>query len=131
MLGYVLPTEGAVLVHGRALDYSYETLTSWRKEVSMVSQDSPMFKRSIRENITYGMEGVTEAMITQALKDACIYDWVSGLENGLETILQFREKQLSGGQRQRIQLCRAFLSNSDIVFMVSLKGIELHLPCPV
>lgn len=79
-----------------------------------------MFRRSIRENIIYGHPEVTEAKLEQVLHDARLHAWTNTLPNGVDTVLDEREKQLSGGQRQRLQLARAFLSSKRIVLLVSV-----------
>lgn len=120
ILGFLPPSSGRVYVNGETLIQDHEALIYWRKQVSVVSQDSLMFKRSIRENITYGNDHVSDEELQDAAKRACLTDWLSTLPNGLDTVLVERERQLSGGQRQRIQICRAFLSSKQIVFMVRM-----------
>jgi ABC-type multidrug transport system fused ATPase/permease subunit len=113
----VAPDRGNIFVDGHLLSES-DQLRHWRRRFTMVTQDSPMFKRTLRENLTYGMQNVTDETLAKALSLSCMSEWVSELKDGLETVLEGRESQLSGGQRQRIQLCRAFLSQKAIFFMV-------------
>lgn len=117
MLGFVKPIHGRMFVDGKRLVYEHEDLIDWRKQVTVVSQDSPMFRRTIYDNITYGLPDVTEEEVEEAVKKACLTDWLNTLKDGIHTLLDGREKQLSGGQRQRIQICRALLSEKNIVFM--------------
>lgn len=126
MLGFVQPVSGKIFVGGKRLRYDKERLAAWRKQVTLVSQDSLMFKRTLRENICYGVKNVIEADLQEAIRLACLEEWIASLPEGLETVLQGREKQLSGGQRQRVQLCRAFLQNKQLVFLVSFAVSFLH-----
>ena len=118
MLGFVKPLHGRMFVSGENLVYEHEKLINWRKRVTVVSQDSPMFRRTIYDNITYGLSDVTEEDVEEAVQKACLADWLGTLKDGIHTLLDGREKQLSGGQRQRIQICRAFLSTKAIVMLV-------------
>lgn len=120
ILGFLPPSKGRVNINGQKLGYNHHELIYWRKQVSVVSQDSLMFKRSIRENITYGIELVSEEELQEAIERACLADWLSTLPDGLDTVLVERERQLSGGQRQRIQICKSLLSGKKIIFMVCL-----------
>lgn len=119
MLGLLQPCAGSMYVHGQALSFNHDALVGWRKHVTIVSQDSPMFRRSIRENITYGLGSVLDSDLQAALTKACLTDWLTALPEGIDTVLEDREMQLSGGQRQRVQICRALLNKNAVVFMVS------------
>ena len=119
MLGFVRPAAGSVICNQQLLRNDNDALAAWRRQVSLVSQDSLVFKRSIRENLCYGAPGATEEELQAAMEKTCLKDWIESLENGIDTVLQGREKQLSGGQRQRLQLCRLFLQDKPIFFMVS------------
>lgn len=118
LLGFVVPTSGQVYINGEALFARHNLLSSWRNHIALVHQDSLMFKRSIRENICYGITDITEDALQAAITFACLDEWLNTLKDGLETRLVDREKQLSGGQRQRIQLARAVLSGRDVILMV-------------
>lgn len=124
MLGFVKPLHGRMFVRGDKLVYEHDKLIDWRKEVTVVSQDSPMFRRTIYDNITYGMSDVSEDEVEEAVEKACLTEWLGTLKDGIDTLLDGREKQLSGGQRQRIQICRALLSSKKIVFMVRPRFID-------
>lgn len=107
-------------MNGSILTHTHDALLEWRKHITIVSQDSPMFRRTIRENITYGLGDVMESELEEALEKTCLSDWLKTMPEGLDTVLTDREHQLSGGQRQRVQICRALLNWNKIVFMVSV-----------
>lgn len=119
LLGFIRPSAGKIFVEGTEMRYDQASLIQWRKRIALVSQDSPMFKRSIRENLTYGSDDTPQEAFEKAIEEACLGEWLDSLEDGANTVLELREKQLSGGQRQRIQLCRCFLGSQEILLLVS------------
>lgn len=107
--------EGKITFDGKNIqDYSVNSI---RKNISYVAQESEMFHRTIRENISYGIDGVTDKEIISAAKKAHAYEFISSLEKGLDTMVGERGIKLSGGQRQRIVLTRAFLKNAPILIL--------------
>lgn len=95
-------------------DFSQKSL---RKQIAMVFQDNFLFSGTIRENILLGNPEVNEAVIWDALKNACLADFVKGLPQGLDTDIGERGTLLSGGQKQRLAIARAFVKNAPIVIL--------------
>jgi len=93
------------------------TQISLRKQIAMVFQDNFLFSGTIRENILLGNENIDEQGIWAALKNACLYDFVKSLKDGLETQIGERGILLSGGQKQRLAIARAFVKNAPIVIL--------------
>lgn len=93
------------------------TQSSLRKQIAMVFQDNFLFSGTIRENILLGNADVDEEGIWTALKNACLYDFVKSLKDGLETQIGERGILLSGGQKQRLAIARAFVKNAPIVIL--------------
>lgn len=108
-------TSGAILIDG--IDIRDIDLDSLRSKIAVVFQDNFLFAGTIRENIVLGSEHATEAQIQQALKNACLDEFIGTLEHGLETEIGERGILLSGGQRQRVGIARAFLKNAPIVIL--------------
>lgn len=103
------------MVKGEVLQPGTESTSNWYKNLSVVTQDSPMFKRSIKENLTYGYESAQQETLQDAIKKSHLETWLSTLEDGLETVLEIREKQLSGGQRQRVQVsCYLYVIQREV-----------------
>lgn len=90
---------------------------SLRKKIAMVFQDNFLFSGTIRDNILLGNPGVIDDVIWTALKNACLEDFVKGLENGLDTEIGERGILLSGGQKQRLAIARAFVKNAPVVIL--------------
>ena len=95
-------------------DYKIESL---RQNISIVLQDNFLFAGTIKENILMGKPDATEEELNLAIKNACLEEFISTLENGLETYIGERGVLLSGGQKQRIAIARAFIKNAPIVIL--------------
>ncbi len=106
---------GAVLIDD--VDIRNYTLNSLRDNIAIVFQDNFLFTGTIRENILLGKENATEDELKRAVKDACLEEFISSLDKGLDTEIGERGVLLSGGQKQRIAIARAFLKNAQIVIL--------------
>ena len=108
-------TEGAILIDG--IDVRDLTIESLRSHIGVVTQDSHMFHDSILANLKYANESATAEEIESACKSAQIWDLISSLPNGLETIVGERGHRLSGGEKQRLAIARLLLKKPSIVIM--------------
>ena len=108
-------TSGQILIDGT--DIRDFTVHSLRDKISVVFQDNFLFAGTIRENILLGNEGASAEEIENAVKCACLDEFVATLDKGLDTEIGERGILLSGGQKQRIAIARAFLKNAPIVIL--------------
>ena len=106
---------GSVLFDG--VDVKDLDTDSLRENIAVVFQDNFLFSGTIRDNIMLGKEDATEDEVKQAIKSACLDEFINSLENGLDTIIGERGALLSGGQKQRIAIARAFLKNAQVVIL--------------
>jgi ATP-binding cassette subfamily B protein len=109
------PTMGKVMIDGR--DIREYTLESLRPQISVVLQDSLLFAATIRENIAYGIAGVSDAEIEAAACLANADDFIQALPQGYNTLVGERGATLSGGQRQRIAIARAAIRQAPILIL--------------
>ena len=92
-------------------------IESLRDNISFVFQDNFLFSGSIRENILMGKPNATEAETNTVIKMAHLDEFLSTLENGIDTYVGERGASLSGGQRQRVAIARAMIKDAPIVIL--------------
>ena len=109
------PKEGEISIDGQNI--SAVTLSSLRKNISMVSQDIILFDDTVRANIAYASMSATDEQIKKACDFAAASDFIEELPNAYETIIGENGIRLSGGQKQRVSIARAFLKNSPIILL--------------
>jgi ABC-type multidrug transport system fused ATPase/permease subunit len=107
------PVQGVITIDGRDLRTLRQD--SYRKLFGVVSQEALLFNATIRDNITYGREGITEAEVVRAARVANAHDFVMEFPQGYDTVVGDRGIRLSGGQRQRVAIARAVAGNPPIL----------------
>lgn len=109
------PNSGSVRIAG--LDLRDVTLASLRDTVGMVTQDAHLYHETLRTNLLYARPEATEQEVIEACKAAQIWDLISSLSNGLDTVVGDRGYRLSGGEKQRIAIARLLLKAPSVVVL--------------
>jgi ATP-binding cassette subfamily B multidrug efflux pump len=116
---YYIPA-GRILIDGQ--DIARVTQDSLREQVGMVTQDTSLLHRSVRENIVYGRPDATDAQMVRAAERAEAHDFILSLvdpkgRHGYDAHVGERGVKLSGGQRQRVAIARVMLKDAPILVL--------------
>ncbi len=109
------PQSGAVLIDG--LDARTLTLSSLRRDIGIVSQETYLFHDTIANNLRYAKIDATQDELVAASRAANIHDFILSLPEGYETVVGERGHKLSGGERQRLAIARVLLKNPKILIL--------------
>lgn len=115
IIGFLKPTSGEMKIDGKPIEAL--NLSDYRHFISVVPQNSILFTGSIRDNITYGLTGITEKQLDEVVKMANIDEFADELPNGLDTMIGEGGGKLSGGQKQRISIARALIRDPKILIL--------------
>ena len=107
------PNSGSILINN--INIKDLKLNTLRDSISYVGQDTILFNDTVRNNIAYGKDNISDINIIEALEKSYAIDFVNDMPNGINTMIGENGVLLSGGQRQRLAIARAFLKNSNIL----------------
>ncbi len=106
---------GAILIDGH--DVRDLTISSLRKQIGKVTQETVLFNDTVRNNIAYGQPDVPMERIEAAAKAARAHEFITRLPEGYDTEIGERGARLSGGERQRLAIARALLKDAPILVL--------------
>ena len=109
------PSSGDILINDQEI--SKVDISSLRKNIALVSQDTIIYNQSFMDNIRIGRLEATESEIIKAAKSADIHDFINASPLGYNNVLEENGNNLSGGQKQRISIARAILKDAPILLL--------------
>ena len=110
-----IPNEGTIRVDG--VDLSTVRLSSYRRLLGVVLQETFLFDGTIRENVAFGRPDATEQQILEACRIARVDEFAERFEKKYDTVVGERGVKLSGGQKQRVSIARAILADPRILIL--------------
>tara|TARA_B100000575_G_C23109690_1_gene640864 strand:+ start:204 stop:1946 length:1743 start_codon:yes stop_codon:yes gene_type:complete len=110
-----LPNDGSIEIDNQ--DISKINLSSLRKEISIVDQNTTLFDDTVINNIKYAKPEATDEEVKEASKLAMCSEFIDNLESGYNTLIGENGVKLSGGEKQRLSIARAFLKKSNIILL--------------
>lgn len=106
-------TSGIIKVNN--IDMDYINQSTYRQMIGVVPQTGLVFNGTIRDNITYGCENISDNDIWEAIDKANLTEFISSLPDKLDTTIGENGMKLSGGQRQRVTIARAFIRKPQLL----------------
>lgn len=109
------PTHGTITLDGE--DLRDVKVSSLRRQIGTVTQETVLFNDTVRNNIAYGQPDVPRERVEAAARAALAHDFITRMPEGYDTVIGERGFRLSGGERQRLAIARAILKNAPILIL--------------
>jgi len=119
------PDPKSIFIDGEDIrEFTFKTL---RSKIALVAQHTDIFNDTLKNNICFGMDNISEDEMIEAAHKAQLHDFISQLPDGYNTIVGDNGAQLSGGEKQRVAIARAMLKNAEIlIFDEATSSLDVH-----
>ncbi len=115
ILGFIKPQQGEILIDGKALTSANRQ--GWLKNIGYVPQEVFIFNGTLAQNVALGYKDIDIEKVGRVLKMVSLGEWLTELENGMESLLGEGGSKLSGGQKQRIGIARALYKGASVLLL--------------
>ncbi len=113
LIGFIKPSNGKILIDG--IHMSNLNMNEYRTQIAVVPQNTLLFSGSIKENICYGLCGITDEEVLNVMHEVGLDGLIESQPEGIHTVLGEHGDKLSGGQRQRIAIARALIRKPKMI----------------
>ncbi len=113
LIGFIKPSSGKILIDG--IHMANLNINEYRSQIAVVPQNTLLFSGSIKDNICYGLSGVSDEQVIQVMHEVGLGEMIEGQPEGIYTVLSEHGDKLSGGQRQRVAIARAIIRQPKMI----------------
>ncbi len=113
LIGFIKPSAGKILIDG--IHMANLNINEYRSQIAVVPQNTLLFSGSIKDNICYGLDGISDERVLEVMYEVGLGEMIEGQPEGIHTILSEHGDKLSGGQRQRVAIARAIIRQPKMI----------------
>ncbi len=113
LIGFIKPSSGKILIDG--IHMANLNINEYRSQIAVVPQNTLLFSGTIKENICYGLDGISDERVLEVMQEVGLGEMIENQPQGIHTVLSEHGDKLSGGQRQRVAIARAIIRQPKMI----------------